>query len=618
MVDDDFAGAGLGAEAGGEVYAVAQHGVIPPSLGAHVAGHDFARADADADVDRARDVVVELLAHRAHGEAAAHGVHPVITVGVGRAEEHHDLVAHVFIDNAVVLLSQVGHDAHVRVDEVNDIARVHAIGQRREPADVAKERRHFAHFTAELDLAFEHFFGDGGVGDHVERLVNFLLLRELAGGAFDGRGKLAQLVVAGWWADVEIAMPDLPHNANEFLDAMGEALRYKVTQREAEEQRRAEEPDRKLTNALHQRFQTRERIELHAPGAGHAFGGLQLVGEDQVVHAAEAVFGQVALAAVLNDARDVRVGIVGNGLREEMPVGEYAALNRGAVGVEHVAAEVLAEHNPADKIVLRDLAAQVNRRDEQLVKARLTGGGKTDVAEAEIVVQVGILWRHDETGRKQLRHRCFADSVYGAGVHLRWNLHDALGVKQSEKRARHAAGIRAQGRLQLHAEVQVSAVSGAGHEGGLRAHGVLRGADDVLLQLAAAEVKLLFERLDLVVEPLCDKLAVSGVEARLHKRNQPKRHHGHNAENGHRQPKAEAMPERRAGEGGVGGHASLRRDGLNGQGFIASGHGDWLAAAFARSVPDHELVIACGRVGQREFPLAVGNGEYRRVEHENR
>ena len=53
LVDDDFAGAGGVAEAGGKVDAVAEDGVVEAVGGAHAAGDEFAVGEADADLDDA-------------------------------------------------------------------------------------------------------------------------------------------------------------------------------------------------------------------------------------------------------------------------------------------------------------------------------------------------------------------------------------------------------------------------------------------------------------------------------------------------------------------------------------------------------------------------------------
>ena len=97
-------------EARREVHRVADDRVLHALLAADVARDDLAGVDADAGPERLQSALdelhVELRERLAHPDRGAHRVERVVVLRHGRAEDRHDRVADVLVDDAVLFASR--------------------------------------------------------------------------------------------------------------------------------------------------------------------------------------------------------------------------------------------------------------------------------------------------------------------------------------------------------------------------------------------------------------------------------------------------------------------------------------------------------------------------------
>lgn len=195
VVDEDLAGGGDAAEAGGEIDAVTEDGVVESFFGTHAAGDDGAGGDADADFEWEMNDLVELAAGFAHGEGAADGAEGVVCGGFGGAEEDHDHVAHKFVDGAAVLVGDLGECGHVLIQEVDDLMGGQLFADRGEATDIAEEHGDVFLDAAEVVVVVDEAVGDGGVGDGAENGVVAIFEGEVGGHFVEGGGEQADFVL---------------------------------------------------------------------------------------------------------------------------------------------------------------------------------------------------------------------------------------------------------------------------------------------------------------------------------------------------------------------------------------------------------------------------------------
>ena len=82
-----------------------------------------------------------------------HRVHGVARLGHGRAEDGHDGVADVLVDDPVLFHHDADHLAEVLVEQAHELLRVHALAQRGEAADVGEQDGDLERLAAQGDLA---------------------------------------------------------------------------------------------------------------------------------------------------------------------------------------------------------------------------------------------------------------------------------------------------------------------------------------------------------------------------------------------------------------------------------------------------------------------------------
>lgn len=147
VADDDVGGVfgtpGERLEAGGEVHAVADDGVVEAAVGADVAGDDGGGVDADAEGERGAafggKLAVEGGEGFAHAEGGAHGAVGAVGDVHGGAEEGHDFVADVFVDDATLAFDFGAHAVEVAVEEGEEFGRGEGFAEGSEAAQIDEE-----------------------------------------------------------------------------------------------------------------------------------------------------------------------------------------------------------------------------------------------------------------------------------------------------------------------------------------------------------------------------------------------------------------------------------------------------------------------------------------------
>jgi hypothetical protein len=89
---------------------------------------------------------------RLHHHRGAQRVEARLGVGHGRAPRGEQRVADVLVQRALCLENDLGHLRKVRVQHRHDVGRVHALGKRRETADVGLQDRGLDLFPAQRHL----------------------------------------------------------------------------------------------------------------------------------------------------------------------------------------------------------------------------------------------------------------------------------------------------------------------------------------------------------------------------------------------------------------------------------------------------------------------------------
>ena len=163
-----------------------------------MAGDDPPRGKADADLERDPPVgfavAVEQVKGLEHRKARAHSVVCVVARGLGHAEQRHDRVADVLVDDPVVAPDHVGHEGEVLVHHRDDRLRSEALAQLGEAAYIAEEHRGVGQLPAQLEVFAAHDrVGDRAGHDLVEHLAQVLF----CSGVLDGHQRRGEGLEAG-------------------------------------------------------------------------------------------------------------------------------------------------------------------------------------------------------------------------------------------------------------------------------------------------------------------------------------------------------------------------------------------------------------------------------------
>ena len=205
VADDDvggvFGAAGERLEAGGEVHAVADDGVVEAAVGADVAGDDGGGVDADAEGERRAafggEFAVEGGEGFAHAEGGADGAVGAVGDIDGGAEERHDFGADVFVDDAALAFDFGAHAVEVAVEEGEEFGRREGFAERGEAAQVGEEDGDLAFLAAEGGAVFEEAGGDLGGDVFVEEVADLVAFGEAGAHDVEGFGEAAEFVGAG-------------------------------------------------------------------------------------------------------------------------------------------------------------------------------------------------------------------------------------------------------------------------------------------------------------------------------------------------------------------------------------------------------------------------------------
>ena len=136
-------------QTGGDVYRIADGGVLHALRGADVADYGGSGVKADADADAS----VEPRGLALHIDGRLNGALGIAVGGDRRAEQRHDAVADIFIERAAGVENHAGHGGEKFIQQQHDFARVEMFGHFREVADVGEQDGDGLEHPAELDAS---------------------------------------------------------------------------------------------------------------------------------------------------------------------------------------------------------------------------------------------------------------------------------------------------------------------------------------------------------------------------------------------------------------------------------------------------------------------------------
>ena len=133
---------------------------------------------------------------RTHLERGFDGVERIVRFRHRRAEHRHDRVADELVDHAMMGEDALDHAAEVLVQEVEQRARVHALADAGEGADVGEQHRHRHELAAQVDVALHQVVGDLPRDVATERFPQPVALLEAAHHLVEVQRESLELVAA--------------------------------------------------------------------------------------------------------------------------------------------------------------------------------------------------------------------------------------------------------------------------------------------------------------------------------------------------------------------------------------------------------------------------------------
>src|SRR5438874_1307145 len=134
------------------VHGVAHYRVIEALARADIADQRVAGIKTDALAQSEtlpfRRLAVELVQTAAAAQRRADGVCRVVGIVERRTAYRDDGVADIFVDEAAVILDDVGHRREIFVHEMHEVGRSERLGNRREAGEIGKEDGDVASFAA--------------------------------------------------------------------------------------------------------------------------------------------------------------------------------------------------------------------------------------------------------------------------------------------------------------------------------------------------------------------------------------------------------------------------------------------------------------------------------------
>ena len=135
-------------DAGSQVDFIPDDRVFGIKVRTERSGHDRAGVDADAHEQFRRPDLPVVLVYVFHGELHVHGAGQgalhVIRVRIGGAKQHHDRIAHEFVDGAPVTADDVAHFDQISVQEAEHHTNRVVFRNGRESAQVGQQYGDFA------------------------------------------------------------------------------------------------------------------------------------------------------------------------------------------------------------------------------------------------------------------------------------------------------------------------------------------------------------------------------------------------------------------------------------------------------------------------------------------
>ena len=95
---------------------------------------------------------IQLIQRLAHFQRCLHGAIGVIRIPKRRAEQRHQRVADVFVDDPAVRFHDAAHAREVMIKNREHVVGVERFAHGREIAQIGKQNRYFAFFATERDI----------------------------------------------------------------------------------------------------------------------------------------------------------------------------------------------------------------------------------------------------------------------------------------------------------------------------------------------------------------------------------------------------------------------------------------------------------------------------------
>src|SRR5690349_14224809 len=162
--DKNLSRPGIGFEALGRVYFIADNGVVGSPFGTNISRDHNSCVDADAHVQAYLGKFYKCDARQSflNGEGAAHSTQWIVVASDRRAKKGHESIAAKFVQGSPEFKDGIDDQLQIAIEDVDHVLGIELLSERRESAQVAEKNRNFALVTAQSQMP-------PGIGDDLSR-----------------------------------------------------------------------------------------------------------------------------------------------------------------------------------------------------------------------------------------------------------------------------------------------------------------------------------------------------------------------------------------------------------------------------------------------------------------
>src|SRR5689334_10452189 len=152
--DKNLSRSGIGFEALGRVYFIADYGVVGSPFGTNISRDHNSCVDADAHVQAYLGKFYKCDARQSflNGEGAAHSTQWIVVASDRRAEKGHESIAAKFIEGSPEFKDGIDDQFQIAIEDIDHVLGIELFGKRRESAQVAEKNCNFAPVTAQFQM----------------------------------------------------------------------------------------------------------------------------------------------------------------------------------------------------------------------------------------------------------------------------------------------------------------------------------------------------------------------------------------------------------------------------------------------------------------------------------